>query len=200
MTDWRLLAERAAFDRSVPLPEMLRPLVLAPGSQQIVGRVILHDPAIPAGHNWLDVFEVTTGEHPRFLSWISDTHPAIHRLYVPTAVGTGFPSESPLYEGHWRSTEDEASELPWPKPNPQWRDRAAFVTRLDLVESLATRIVFRGISMCPLCGVRNGHEALRCARWEWPAGLRHYIDHDVVPSPEFQDFINAEWTRPSLRE
>jgi hypothetical protein len=30
------------------------------------------------------------------------------------------------------------------------------------------------------------------ARWEWTAGFRHYIvEHDVQPSPEFQDFIYA---------
>jgi len=190
VTDWRLLAERPAFDRSVPVPEVLRPLIL--GSPQAVDRVILHDPVIPLGENWLTVFEVTDGEYPRFLSWIRVAYPAIHRLYVPTAAGTGFPTESPLYEGHWRLSVTESSELPWPEQNPQWRERAAFLTRLDLVEAVAPRIVYRGISMCRLCGERNGHEAFRWARWEWPAGFRHYVaDHDVQPSPEFEDFINA---------
>jgi hypothetical protein len=187
---WRLLAERPAFDSSVPLLEVLRPLVL--GSPQIVGLVVLHDPAIPSGDNWLHVFEVTDGEHPRFLHWISDARPATSRFYVPAApAGTGFRSEIPLYEGHWRSSVRESSELPWPKPDPQWRERATFLARLDRVELTATRIVYRGFSMCRLCGRRNGHESFRSARWEWPAGFRHYIaEHDVHPSPEFEDFIN----------
>ena len=189
MTDWRLLAERPAFDPSVPLRGVLRPLIL--GERRVVGRVILHDPAIPSGHNWLDVFAVTEGEHPRFLSWISDARPATNRFYVPAPAGTGFPSETPVYEGHWRSSVGESTELPWPKPDPPWRERATFLARLDRVEAAATRIVYRGISMCRLCGQMNGHVAFRSARWEWPAGFRHYIaGHAVHPTPEFVDFVN----------
>lgn len=189
MTDWRLLAERPAFDRSVPLLEVLRPLVF--GKRQLVGCVILHDPDIPSGDNWLDVFEVTDGEHPRFLSWISNTRPATHRFYVPAPAGTGFATETPLYEGHWRSFVGESSELHWPMPDPQWGERATFLARLDRIEAVAPRILYRGISMCRLCGERNGHAAFRSARWEWPAGFRHYLaEHDVQPSPEFERFIN----------
>jgi hypothetical protein len=152
--------------------------------------VILHDPAIPSGDNWLNVFEVTEGEHRRFLSWLSESRPAIHRFYVPTAAGTGFPTEEPLYEGHWRTAEHEASALPWPQPHPQWGERAGFLTRLDLVEATAPLVIYRGTSMCRVCGAVNGHQASRCARWEWPAGFRHYlVEHDVVPSSEFQTFI-----------
>lgn len=190
MSDWRLLAELPAFDPSVPLPEVLRPLVL--GNRRVVARMILLDPIIPPGHNWLNVCEVTEGEHRRFMSWISDTRPAVNRLYVPAPSGsTGFPAESPLYEGHWRSSVDEPSELPRPKPEPEWSERAAFLAALDRVEATAARIVYRGISMCRLCGQRNGHEALRLARWEWPAGFRHYLsEHNVRPSTEFEGFIS----------
>jgi hypothetical protein len=117
------------------------------------------------------------------------------RYYILAPTGTGFPSESPLYEGHWRWSIDESSELPWPEPQPKWRDRAAFLGCLDRVEAAATRIAYRGFSRCRLCGQRNGHEALRLARWEWPAGFRHYIsDHDVRPSTEFRQFVA---TRPA---
>lgn len=162
------------------------------GERQVVDRVILHDPAIPPGHNWLNAFEVTDGEHRRFLSWFSATGPgSINRFYLPAPTGTGFPTESPLYEGHWRSSVGDSSELPWPKPDPRWGERATFLARLGRVEAVATRIVYRGISMCRLCGEENGHEALRSERWEWPAGLRHYLaNHDVRPSPEFEEFIN----------
>lgn len=187
MSDWRLLAELPAFERA-PLPEVLRPFVL--GTRRLVDRVILHDPVIPPGHNWLDVFEVAEGEHPRFLSWITESRPAISRFYVPAPAGAGFPTESPLYEGHWRLSVDESSALPWPEPKPGWHERAVYLTHLDRVEAMATRIEYRGISMCRLCGQKNGHAAFRWARWEWPAGFRHYIaNHDVRPSSAFMDVI-----------
>lgn len=154
--------------------------------------IILHDPLIPPGKNWLHVCEAATGEHPRFLSWFSDERPpaAINRLYVPTTTGTGFLTESPLYEGHWRSSVHESSELPWPQPEPEWTERAAFLAHLDRVEAVVPRTIYRGLSMCRLCAQRNGTEAFRSARWEWPAGFRHYIaEHDVRPSMEFTDFI-----------
>jgi len=186
VADWRLLAVRPVFDRSIPLTNELRPLVF--GVPKRIGHVILRDPVIPPGHNWLDVLEVEDGEHPRFMSWISDT--GMHRFYVPAPVGTGFSTESPLYAGHWRPSVDAASKLPWPEPAPDWRERASFLGRLDQVEAAAVRITYRGLSHCRLCGRVNGHEALRSARWEWPAGFRHYIaDHDVRPSIEFAHFI-----------
>lgn len=85
---WRLLAEQPAFDPAVPLLEQLRPFVV--GRLTTVGRVILLDPSIPPGHNWLSVYEITDGEHHRFLSWISDTRPAMMRYYIPAPTGTGF--------------------------------------------------------------------------------------------------------------
>jgi hypothetical protein len=189
MTNWRLVAEQPAFDRSVPLLEEMRPFVF--GKWQVVDHIILLDPAIPSGHNWLYVHETTEGEHRRSLEWFSNGRPTTHRFYVPAPPGTGFPTETPLYEGHWRRSVGESSELLWPTPDPQWRERASFLARLDRVELVATRIAYRGFSMCRLCGKENGHEALRSVRWEWPAGFRHYVaEHDVRPSPEFEDFIN----------
>lgn len=85
---------------------------------------------------------------------------------------------------------DGSDTLPWPESDPEWRERDAYLVQLDRVEALATRIVYRGISLCRLCGQKNGHEAFRLGRWEWPSGYRHYIaEHDVRPSQNFIDFI-----------
>jgi hypothetical protein len=94
------------------------------------------------------------------------------------------------FEGHWRVSVDEVSELPWPTPNPDWGERGAFLHALESVEGRAERIAYRGISICRICRCHNGHEGLRLGGWEWPAGYRHYIaDHGVRPSLAFEDFI-----------
>jgi hypothetical protein len=190
VSDWRLLAERPGFVRGEPVPDVLRPFIV--GEWRMLGpTLIVHDPVIPPGENWLRICEAATGQYRRFLSWISDVKPgAMIRYYVPTASGTGFRAEQPLYEGYWRRSVDESDELPWPNPEPTWDVRAAFLSRLDRVEGVAARVAYRGFSTCRLCGQRNGHEALRSARWEWPAGFRHYVaQHDVRPSSAFIDFI-----------
>jgi len=194
MTRWRLLAEIPAFVRR-PLPEEVRPLVL--GNWRVVGRVILLDPSVPPGENWLNVCEVSEGEHRRFLNWMSDAQPPTSRYYVATSEDTGFRSESPLYEGHWRQSIDEDSEWPWPTPDPDWPGRGVFLERLARIESSAYRVIYRGISRCRVCGESNGHEAFRLRRWEWPAGFRHYVtEHGVRPSADFEALLADHQSGP----
>jgi hypothetical protein len=96
----------------------------------------------------------------------------------------------PLYEGHWRASYDGESDLPWPQPELDWADWAAFLDALDSAEARAERIAYRGFSHCRICGCMNGSEAFRLAEWEWPAGFRHYVaDHCVRPSREFEAFV-----------
>lgn len=190
VTCWRLLGEVVLTSPVPPVPEVLRPFVGHRG--RFVEDVILLDPEIPAGSNWLAVFEASDGDHGPYVSRISDTRPEVLRIYVPAPEGTGFSTESPLFEAHWRSSAEESSELPWPKPEPGWHARATFLAQLDRIEQAAYRVLYRGISPCRLCGQPNGHVAFRLARWEWPAGFRHYItEHDVRPSAEFEAFVRA---------
>ena len=104
------------------------------------------------------------------------------------------------HEGYWRSSHDEASDLPWPEPDSSWQGRPAFLQALDKVEREAERIATRGISYCRLCGQTNGRDELQLAEWAWPAGFRHYVaDHDIRPTQQFQQFVSG-WvanTRPS---
>ncbi len=97
-----------------------------------------------------------------------------------------------MYEGFWKRSENEDSDLPWPKQLVRWRGREAFINALDEAEKRATRVAYRGFSKCRLCGCRNGHETLQLEPWEWPAGYRHYVAaHFVLPSPAFEAFITA---------
>jgi len=96
----------------------------------------------------------------------------------------------PKYEGYWRASYDEESELPWPTPEKNWAGRAAFLHSLDRVEVDAKRVAYRGFSICRVCRCSNGNEDLRLSEWVWPAGYRHYVvDHDVRPSTDFEAFI-----------
>lgn len=183
---WSLFGECRAFDVRA-IPDVLRPMVSS-ATPLAEPTLILHDPAIPAGENWLRPW-VTTGAAPlRFLQWF--THDQKIRFYVPATSGTGFPSDSPLYEGHWRDSLDDESDLPWPAPGAARHEQSQFIEQLDRVEAMAFRVAYRGRSMCRLCGQTNGHEGLRLERWEWPAGYRHYLAaHSVQPTVEFNAFI-----------
>jgi hypothetical protein len=111
-------------------------------------------------------------------------------LLDPHAAGLS--EEAAKKEGYWRRSYDEESELPWPIPEPGWVGRAGFLASLDQVEAVAERIAYRGFSLCRLCGRMNGHEGLRLAEWEWPAGFRHYVaDHEIRPSRAFEAFIRS---------
>jgi len=182
--------ECEAFVRDVP--EVLRPLLACDPVSLDEALVILHDPLIPAGENWLRPQEGPRA-HPRFLTYFSKNTPPRVRVYVPTTAPTGFSSGTPRYEGLWRSAQVEASELPWPTPDLKWTSSGAFVKRLDALEASAPRVTYRGFSNCRLCGQRNGHEAFRLDVWEWPSGLRHYVaEHHVRPSVDFEQFVSSQ--------
>lgn len=113
-------------------------------------------------------------------------------LYLPAEEGTaGALDVSPAkYEGHWRASNSEASDLPWPIEDVNWQDRSHFLTMMTEVEGDAETISYRGISLCRLCRCQNGHRAYQLDIWEWPAGFRHYIEeHGVRPSKDFEAFI-----------
>jgi len=94
------------------------------------------------------------------------------------------------YEGHWRNNFSEESDLPWPIEDVDWPEKSLFLTALNAVEREAENISYRGISLCRLCGCKDGHRAYRLESWEWPAGFRHYLqEHGVRPSMEFETFI-----------
>ena len=191
MSDWKLAGEHVAFKRPLEAPAVLRPL-LERSLYRVSYYLILSDPALSASRRWLGLYEATADNAVQWLQAYTDTTPKMVRYYLPAAPGSGFRAETPIYEGHWRATRDEQSELPWPVPDPQWTDRAAFSQTLVDVEDGAHRVDYRGSSSCRLCGQKNGHEGLRLERWEWPAGYRHYIaEHGVRPSAAFQAFIEG---------
>lgn len=190
MSEWRLLGEHAARARDADVPDELRPLLRGRALGDVM--LVLRDPALPRGHNWLPM-KLSVGPDPiRFLEGTTDDTPRMIRYYIPSTDGTGFRAELGRTEGHWRLSTDEPSELPWPAPVPSWFARGVFLVQLDGVELRAARIAYRGFSYCRLCGRENGHEALRLGCWQWPAGFRHYVaDHLVRPTDAFVDFVRA---------
>lgn len=105
-------------------------------------------------------------------------------------------------EGFWKSTEEPDLPMPVAQDTP-WEWQECF---LDLLESLedkargryGTITRYRGWSTCRLCGAHNGSVEFRIWEWEWPEGLRHYIEaHNVRPSVEFQEFVMP---RPNTSE
>lgn len=153
--------------------------------------IILPDPACRSREHWFKVYEIRDGDIClRFAA--GDMAENLWGFYVPALPGEPGAriAREPEYEGYWRVSIDEASLLPWPIPYQSWEARAAFLEILDSVEANAERIAYRGHSYCRLCGCLNGHEGIRLAGWEWPAGFRHYIaDHEVRPSPAFESFV-----------
>ena len=153
--------------------------------------IILPDPVSSSRQHWLKVFEIKKEDlHLMFAS--GEIEDRLWGFYVPAApgeVGT-FVAREPEYEGYWRATIDEQSDLPWPTSDPEWAGRAVFLSLLDGIEARAERIAYRGISICRVCNCHNGYEGLRLAGWEWPAGYRHYIaDHGVRPTQKFEKHI-----------
>ena len=119
----------------------------------------------------------------------------VWRFFVPAASTEegAFEARTPRYEGFWRSSLHADEDLPWPQPDAKWPQRAAFLEALDRAEAEAERVLFRGFSLCRVCGGQNGSESFQLDVWEWPSGFRHYVaDHEVRPSPQFDRFVR-EW-------
>jgi hypothetical protein len=189
---WRLVAECTAFTRVKP--------ALAVGGLNPWDHnwVPLDQPeiVISAGNSasrdqWLRVYEIGDAKClVRFAPCLSDNR--IWSFYVPGSPDDpgSFEATTAQYEGHWRMSPEEASPFPWPITTDGWLGRAAFLTQLHVLEAAAERVVYRGTSICRLCGCENGHEAFRLGGWEWPSGYRHYIaDHQVRPSGQFENFV-----------
>ena len=154
--------------------------------------IVVPDPRDPTRWRHVHVYQAGGGEGAKkFAATSSDR---VWHFWLPASESErgAFSTVEPKYEGHWRTSHQEESDLPWPGSEPVWEGRAAFLVALDQVEVHAERIAYRGHSLCRLCGSTNGYEGLRLKEWEWPAGYRHYVvDHDVRPSREFETFILA---------
>lgn len=191
LSNWELVAQHVTLRPTADVPESIR-RVLSRGLYRITYYVILEDPELPPALRWIRVLESADDKGLQFLQAFTETTPEMVRYYLPTAPGAGFCAKKPVYEGHWRASFDEVSELPWPIPDPSWMKRSEFLQKLDAVESVADGIEYRGISLCRLCGQENGHRAFRLDRWEWPSGFRHYVaEHGVRPSEAFESFIGG---------
>jgi hypothetical protein len=152
--------------------------------------IVVPDPRNPSHSCHVRVSESDSPESNKRLAILSLNE--IWWFYIPAKQGEEnvFEAGEAKYEGFWRAHPDEESKLPWPVPVDRWPARAAFLDSLSYIEAIADRIAYRGYSRCRICGCQNGYESFRWADWEWPAGLRHYVElHQVRPSAEFVTFI-----------
>ena len=153
--------------------------------------IVVPDPRDPMRWRHAHVYRVERGHGAKFAATSSDR---VWFFWIPASASErgAFNTVEPKYEGHWRTSQEEESDLPWPESELGWQGRAAFLVALDQVEVHAERMAYRGLSLCRLCGSTNGYEAFRLKEWEWPAGYRHYVvAHGVRPSLEFETFILA---------
>jgi hypothetical protein len=189
---WVLIAECPAFTRVKPAISVCG---LNPWDHSWISldepEIVVPDSKLTSRERWLRVYEIGDTQHRvRFAAYLRDN--TVWNFYVPASPGDpdSLKATTAKYEGHWRKSVEEASTLPLPIPDPEWLGRTAFLNYLDTLEGAAERVVYRGKSLCRLCGCENGHEALRFRDWEWPAGYRHYIaDHHVRPSEQFENFV-----------
>jgi len=115
-----------------------------------------------------------------------------YTFYFPSTpdVDGAFEAGIPRYEGFWRRTCNEESDLPWPEAQPGWANASEFLSALKHAEGVAERVICRGLSRCRLCGRTNGDSSFRLQVWEWPEGFRHYVaDHSIRPSSDFERFV-----------
>lgn len=94
-------------------------------------------------------------------------------------------------EGFWWSKFEP--RLPMPAAQPRaWKGKKSFLRSLGRVEMTVEYSQYRGSSKCRICDMLNGSKTFHTDEWEWPSGLRHYIEaHNVEPTPEFRDFIES---------
>ncbi|PLR21875.1 hypothetical protein SGCZBJ_20085 [Caulobacter zeae] len=143
---------------------------------------------------WLHVIEIDTVDVQLAFA-MGDAEDDVVVYYLPADAGDPnvVQGRDPLFEGHWRALEAEASNLPWPRAEPEWSGRDEFLAALEHVEVRAEVVDYRGLSHCRVCSRVNGYRAFRLDRWEWPEGFRHYVeDHGQRPTEAFVRFIAAQ--------
>lgn len=92
-------------------------------------------------------------------------------------------------EGFWRSTEEPDLPMPITRTEP-WDGARGFVTGLYDLQKKSEQILYRGFSVCRVCGKPNGNGEFEHKGWVWPSGYLHYVEqHYVKPSPEFSAFV-----------
>lgn len=78
------------------------------------------------------------------------------------------------------------------------------VARISDVEAIADGEDYDGLSMCRLCGRKNGSEEYNYEdengiKFFWPEGLIHYyVKHNVLPSEQFYEFVFSALEKKKL--
>lgn len=102
-------------------------------------------------------------------------------------------------EGYWRATKSQIglkfdSQLPWPRTHPDAESvygRDEFLIKLQMFEAKARAVGYKGWSRSRLTGECNGSREYEYRGWTWPEGYQHYIEHGVLPSRAFYEFVTG---------
>lgn len=96
-------------------------------------------------------------------------------------------AQTPRRVGFWYSKFEP--HLPKPVATPH-KPTEVFLRQLDLVETAAREIAYRGWSTCRICGQKNGSTSFVFQGFEWPNGYGHYFEaHGVQPEPDFKKMV-----------
>lgn len=77
----------------------------------------------------------------------------------------------------------------WPMPieNSATIDQSHYINKIKNLEKHAACNVYRGPSICRICGISNGCREYTSHHFCWPSGYLHYLeDHNVAIDPDFQ--------------
>ena len=96
--------------------------------------------------------------------------------------------------GFWKSYDEP--DLPMPEPEQKLRipDKGKFYKNLFFIQQQKASVdLYKGYSLCRICGERNGSREYRYRGFIWPEGYIHYIkDHNVRPDEEFRKMVVEE--------
>lgn len=121
-----------------------------------------------------------------------------HVQYNQLNKGCKFPD---FIEGYWRAhaherasyETDEQANYPWPVPMfVEGFEPDAFLKKLKLLEKVADKKEYRGVSKHRLTDEMNGNAEFSFNGWRWPQGYKAYIEKGVPPSRAFYKFVMNE--------
>ena len=154
---WCLIAQCRAFARRKPVISVGG---LNPWDYDWVPldepEIVIPDHTLRSRSRWLRAYKI--GRAQRCVKFACCFLEDTFNFYLPVSPDTpgSINATTAEHEGHWRRSEEEASALPWPIATPEWSGRTAFLRCLEQLEATAERIVYRGKSLCRMCG---------CPKW-----------------------------------
>jgi hypothetical protein len=102
-------------------------------------------------------------------------------------------------EGYFRTA--ASPQLPMPMARRPWKGQRDLLASLIMIENREAQVVsFSHLDSCRFCDAKFGYRVYRYGNWQWPEGLRHYIEaHNLRPSLAFQEYILGHYVCETVR-